>query len=121
MYYLFLAIAIVSEAIATMALKSLQKAGPITLDLAAARTVALPAVICMVGYGLFLFFFGKALGSIQIGIAYSTLAGVGTVLVTILAVLVHDQKIDLAAVTGIVLIILGVLVIYLFSEIRVRD
>ncbi|MEK6247308.1 MAG: SMR family transporter, partial [Planctomycetales bacterium] len=89
--------------------------------LAATKAVAGPAVICMVGYGMFLFFFGKALSSIQIGVAYSTLAGVGTVLVTILAVIFHGQKIDMPAVAGILLIILGVLVIYMFSEVRVRD
>ena len=43
-------------------------------------------------------------------------SGAGTVLITLIGVLVYRQKIDLAGIAGIALIIAGVLVLNLLSK-----
>ena len=66
MAHLYLAIAIVSEVIATTALKASD-----------AFTKPLPSAVVVVGYGLAFYFLSLCLRSIQIGVAYAIWAGVG--------------------------------------------
>ncbi|MNF07804.1 Multidrug transporter EmrE [compost metagenome] len=51
-----------------------------------------------------------------LGIVYAIWSGMGIVLVSIAAVFVYQQKLDLPAVLGMGLIIAGVLVINLLSK-----
>ena len=102
---LTLAIAIVAEVIATTALK--QSAG---------FTRPLPLVITAIGYAVAFWFLAIALEKIPTGIAYAIWSGVGIVLITALAWLVHGQKLDAPAFAGIGLIMAGVLVLNLFSK-----
>ena len=48
--------------------------------------------------------------------AYAIWAGLGVVLVAAIAWLVHGQKLDFAAILGMVLIIAGVIVMNVFSK-----
>ena len=48
--------------------------------------------------------------------AYAIWSGVGVALVTLFGVLIYDQKLDLAAVSGIVLIMSGVVIMFCFSD-----
>lgn len=100
-----LTIAIVAEVIATTALK--QSAG---------FTRPLPMVVTAVGYAIAFWFLAIALEKIPTGIAYAIWSGVGIVLITALAWLVHGQKLDAPAFAGIGLIMAGVLVLNLFSK-----
>lgn len=51
-----------------------------------------------------------------LGIVYAIWSGLGIVLVSIAAVFIYQQKLDLPAVVGMGLIIAGVLVINLLSK-----
>ncbi len=104
-YWVFLAVAIVSEVIATSALKSSE-----------GFTKPGPTLLVAVGYVLAAYLLSLTLRAIPVGIAYAIWAGLGVVLVGIVSWLVHGQKLDLPAVLGMGLIVLGVAVINLFSK-----
>lgn len=53
---------------------------------------------------------------IPLGIAYAIWSGLGIVLVSVAAIFIYQQKLDLPAIIGMLLIIVGVLVINLFSK-----
>lgn len=103
--WIYLAIAIVSEVIATSCLK-----------LSDGFTKLWPSVVVVVGYGLAFFFLSLTLRSMSIGVAYAVWSGVGIVLTAIIAWVVFGQKLDAAGFVGIGLIIAGVLVLNLFSR-----
>ena len=101
--YLFLAI--VSEVIATASLKSTE-----------GFTKPIPSIIVLVGYCAAFYFLSLTLDTISIGVAYAIWSGVGVATITVVSFFLYDQKIDLAGILGIGLIIAGVIVLRLFSE-----
>ncbi|MBB1089109.1 Qac family quaternary ammonium compound efflux SMR transporter [Lysobacter sp. SG-8] len=103
--WLFLAIAIIGEVVATSALKSSE-----------GFTKALPSVVVVVGYGVAFYFLSLALKAIPVGIAYAIWAGLGIVLVTAIAWAFHGQKLDAWAFLGMGLIVSGVAVLNLLSK-----
>jgi small multidrug resistance pump len=109
MEYLYLAIAIVSEVIATSSLKATE----------GFRQLG-PTLIVVVGYVLSFYFLTLSLQNIPMGIAYAIWSGIGIVLIAIAGVVLYKQQIDLAAVLGMALIVAGVLVINLFSKTTVH-
>jgi small multidrug resistance pump len=105
MGYIYLAIAIVAEVVATNALKASEeftKLGPI--------------ILVIVGYGIAFYFLSLVLRTIPIGIAYAIWAGLGIVLVAIVAAVVFKQMPDTPAIIGMILIISGVVVMNVFSK-----
>ncbi|WP_440030377.1 SMR family transporter, partial [Chromobacterium amazonense] len=58
----------------------------------------------------------QTLRHIPVGIAYALWSGIGIVLISLIAWLLYGQKLDLAAIVGMGLIIAGVAVINLFSN-----
>lgn len=107
--WVFLVGAIVSEVIATAALKS-----------SSGFTNLLPSLVVGVGYLLSFYLLSMTLNSIPVGVAYAVWSGVGIALITFIGWFWHRQPLDIAAVTGILLILVGVLVIYFFSETNVN-
>lgn len=105
MAYLYLFIAILAEVIATNALKASD-----------GFTVLWPSVFCVVGYGVAFYFLSLVLRTIPVGVAYAIWAGLGIVLVAVVAAVWFGQRPDLPAMIGMGLIILGVVVIHLFSK-----
>ena len=103
--WIFLAIAIVGEVVATSALKSSE-----------GFTRLLPSVVVVAGYGVAFYFLSLALKSIPVGIAYAVWAGLGIVLVSVIAWTLHGQKLDSWAFLGIGLIVCGVAVLNLLSN-----
>jgi small multidrug resistance pump len=103
--YLYLAIAIAAEVIATTSMKALD-----------GFNKPLPLVLVVVGYGLSLWLLSLVVKTIPIGIAYAVWAGLGIVLVSIAALFVYEQKLDLPAIIGMSMIVAGVVVIQLFSS-----
>jgi small multidrug resistance pump len=101
----FLFAAILSEVIATTALK-----------FSAGFTRLVPGVIVVAGYGVSFYLLSLSLRTIPIGMAYAIWSGVGIVLTAAIGAMVWQEKLDLAQIIGILLIILGVLVINLFSH-----
>jgi small multidrug resistance pump len=107
--YVYLAIAIVSEVVATTALKA-----------SASFTRPLPTVLVVAGYCAAFYFLSLCLNSIAVGVAYAVWSGVGIVLVTTAAAIIYRQVPDAWAMAGMALIIAGVVVLNLFSNSAVR-
>lgn len=105
MAYLYLAVAIVAEVVATSALKSTE-----------GFTRLLPSVIVAAGYATAFYCLSLTLRDIPVGISYAIWSGVGIILVTGIAWLGYGQALDLPALAGLALIIAGVVVINLFSK-----
>ncbi|MDR1484358.1 MAG: multidrug efflux SMR transporter [Planctomycetaceae bacterium] len=105
MKWLFLAIAILSETVATSALKSSDGFKNI-----------IPSIIVVVGYLISFYFLSLTLKQIPIGIAYAVWSGVGIVLISAFGYFVFKQVLDIPAIIGLSLIIIGVFVINLFSK-----
>lgn len=103
--WLFLSIAIVSEVVATSALKSSN-----------GFTQLWPSLVVVAGYAAAFFFLSLTLRTIPVGIAYAIWSGVGIVLVTFIAWLVFGQALDVPAIAGLALIIAGVVVLNVFSR-----
>ena len=105
MNWFYLAVAIIAEVIATSFLKSSE-----------GFTRWVPSLIVAIGYSAAFFFLSLTLRTIPIGIAYGIWSGVGIVLVTGIAWVAFNQKLDVAGILGILLIIAGVVVIKVFSK-----
>lgn len=103
--YLYLAIAIVAEVIATSALKASD-----------GFTKAGPTMVVAAGYGVAFYFLSLVLKTVPVGVAYALWSGVGIVLIATIGWLVMKQTLDAGAIVGIALIVAGVLVIQLFSK-----
>jgi small multidrug resistance pump len=103
--FLFLAIAILFETVATSALKSSQQFTKLT-----------PTVITFIGYAGAFYFLSLALKTVPIGIAYAIWSGVGIVLITLIGAFYYKETPDLPAIIGLFLILAGVIVINVFSK-----
>ena len=104
MAYACLLVAILAEVTATFCL---------TLSHGFTRPV--PSCVTVVGYGVAFYALSLALRTIPTGVAYAIWSGVGTVLITLVCRVVLGQKLDLAAIGGMALILAGVLVMNLLS------
>ncbi|MDD2767892.1 MAG: SMR family transporter [Methylococcus sp.] len=105
MPWIHLAIAIVGEVIGTSALKS-----------SAGFTQLWPTLAVVVGYAVAFYFLSLTVDKIPVGISYAIWSAVGIVLVSLIAWLLHGQKLDPPALAGMALIIAGVLVCTLLSK-----
>jgi small multidrug resistance pump len=105
MTYLHLAIAIVAEVIATSALKASD-----------GFTRLGPSLFVVVGYAVAFYFLSLTLRTMSIGVAYAIWCGAGIILIALIGWLVLGQKLDIAAILGMVLIVAGVAVINIFSK-----
>ncbi len=103
--WLYLVVAIISEVAATSALKS-----------ADGFTRFWPSTIVVLGYASAFYFLSLTLKFIPVGIVYAIWSGAGTALIALIAWLFMGQKLDLPATVGILLIVLGVIVINVFSK-----
>ena len=102
--------AILSEVIATTVLK-----------LSDGFTKIVPSVIVVIGYGTSFYLLSIGLKVIPIGLAYAIWSDVGIVLTVIAGILIWRESLDWARVIGIIFIILGILVINLFSKITAHQ
>ena len=103
--WVLLAVAIVSEVIATSCLKA-----------AEGFTRLWPSVVVVVGYVLAFYFLSLTLRTIPVGVAYAIWSGVGVALIALSGWLFLGQSLDLPAMIGLALIVAGVAVINVFSQ-----
>lgn len=103
--YLYLAIAIAAEVIATTSMKAID-----------GFNKPLPLLLVVGGYGIAFWMLTLVVRTIPVGIAYAIWAGLGIVLVSVAALFLYQQKLDLPAMLGMGLIVSGVVVIQLFSQ-----
>ena len=105
MTYLFLMVAIIAEVIATSALKASDS-----------FTRLYPSIITVIGYMVAFYFLSLTLKTIPTGIAYAIWSGVGIILISLIGFFWFKQSLDLPAIIGLALIILGVIVINVFPK-----
>lgn len=105
MKWVYLLLVIVSEVVATSALKSSESFSRLW-----------PSVLTVVGYGVAFYLLSLTLREMPVGIAYAIWSGVGIVLVSLAAVVLFGQKLDLPALIGMGLIVAGVIVINVCSK-----
>jgi small multidrug resistance pump len=109
MNWLILAIAICAEVIATSALKASE-----------GFTRLVPSLLVVIGYSVSFYLLSLTLKVIPIGITYAIWSGLGVVLISLAGWYFYGQKLDLASVIGISLIVSGVMVLNLFSKVPVH-
>ena len=97
--------AVLSEVIGTTALKFSEGFTRLT-----------PSLIVIAGYGLSFYLLALSLKVMPIGIAYAVWSGIGIILTVIAGRILWQESLDWARVTGIGLILLGILIINLFSK-----
>jgi len=105
MGYLYLSVAILAEVVATSALK-----------LSEEFTKLGPSIVVIIGYGVAFYFLSLVLKTIPVGIAYAIWSGIGIVLIGIAGAVFFKQIPDTPALIGMGLIILGVVIINVFSK-----
>jgi small multidrug resistance pump len=103
--YVYLAIAILAEVIATSSLKA-----------TAEFTRPWPSLLVIAGYGIAFYCLTLSLRVIPVGIAYAIWSGLGIVLVATAGYVLYRQKLDAPALLGMAMILGGCLVINLFSK-----
>lgn len=106
MPYVLLALAIVAEVLGTTALKASH-----------GFTRLMPSLLVVAGYGCAFFLLSLSLRTFSLGFAYAVWSGLGVVLVAVAGVLIYGEKLDAAGALGIAMIIGGVVVLNLFSNV----
>ncbi|WP_368869182.1 SMR family transporter [Proteus terrae] len=101
----YLMLAIISEVIATTMLKASDGFSRLY-----------PSIVVVIGYCLSFWALSQVVRVMPLGIAYAIWSGLGIVLVSVAAVFLYQQQLDLPAIVGMALIIAGVLVINLLSK-----
>ncbi|MFZ4213576.1 DMT family transporter [Pantoea endophytica] len=103
--YVILAISIVAETIATTMMKASQGFSRL-----------IPSVVVVIGYAISFYGLSQVVKHMNVGIAYSIWAGMGIFLVSVMSYFFYNQKLDFAAMAGLMLIGLGIVVIQVFSK-----
>jgi small multidrug resistance pump len=105
MSYVYLAVAILAEVIATTALKRTEQ-----------FTRFWPSLTVAVGYLVAFYFLTLVLDRMSVGVVYAMWSGLGIVLVTIAAAVLYRERPDATAILGMTLIVAGVVLMNLFSK-----
>lgn len=105
MTYVYLLIAIISEVIATSSLKA-----------SAGFTKIYPSIVVVVGYCISFILLSFVLKTMPMGVAYAVWASLGIVFVAVSGYFFFDQKLDIYAILGMIMIIGGVLVMNVISK-----
>ena len=109
MQYLFLSLAIVTEVAGTLLLKASNGFEKWWLGIGA-----------IIFYSLAGLFLAYVLKSMSVGLAYTIWSGVGIALVCIASVFLWQQKFDIYAISGILLILAGTLLITAKSNVLLQ-
>ena len=103
MKWIYLIIAIITEVIATSALKESQGFSKI-----------IPSIIVVVGYSFTFYFMSLTLKEMSVGITYAIWSGMGILLISLIGYFRYNQTLDAPAVLGMLFIGLGILIIRFF-------
>lgn len=101
-YYLLLALAIISEIIATTCLKYSE-----------GFTKILPSFACVIAYIICYVSFSKAITHIHLGIAYAIWCGAGIVATALISFFVFKEKLTMTGIFGMLCIVIGCIVLNL--------
>ncbi|MEM9478558.1 MAG: SMR family transporter [Verrucomicrobiota bacterium] len=104
-HYLYLGLAIIFEVVGTIALR-----------LTDGFSKAIPSTIVVIAYALSFYFLSFTLKTIPVAIAYALWSGIGIILIVLLGWKFLGQALDTPALVGLGFILVGVVVINLFSK-----
>lgn len=104
MEYLYLVIAIAGEVIGTSALKASD-----------GMTRIWPALIVVAGYAIAFYSLSIALKTLPVGVVYAIWSGLGIVSIVIIGICFFDECFTFMHFLGTTLILLGVLLLMLFT------
>jgi len=79
----------------------------------------IPSLVVLIAFGVSLYFMTLTLRTLPVGIMYAFWSGLGIILVTIIGILVYRQVPDVPAIVGMLLIIVGVIVISMYSKMSI--
>ena len=105
MYWLYLFLAISSEVLGTSFLK-----------LSNGFSVLYPSLIAVCCFLFSFYFLSLTLKYVPVGIIYAIWSGAGIFFISLIGVIFFKQSLDIAALIGMSLIILGVIIIYTLSD-----
>ena len=103
--YLILALAVLFETVGTTALKASEQ-----------FTKVGPSIVVILAYAISFYLLSITLRTMSVGIVYALWSGLGIVMIATIGWIVFGQKLDLAALAGLAMIIGGIVVIHLFSN-----
>ena len=103
--YIYLGIAIVTEVVATSALKASEGFSRLG-----------PSLVTILGYAIAFYCLSLTLRTIPVGVAYAIWSGLGIVLISAVGWIWFRQALDLPAMIGLGLIVAGVIVVNAFSR-----
>ncbi|OON41502.1 multidrug DMT transporter [Izhakiella australiensis] len=102
--YMLLLVSVIAETIATSMVKASD-----------GFTRLVPSLIVVIGYAISFYGLSHVVKVLNLGIAYAIWAGLGIILVSMISYFYYHQKLDMPAIVGIAFIIIGVVIINLFS------
>ena len=104
MPWIYLTFAIAMEVVGTSALK-----------MSDGFTRLSPSLVVIGGYGLSFYLLALALRHIPVGAAYAVWSGMGVVFITLIGRFYFGQRLETPALAGIAFIIVGVVMVQVFS------
>ena len=104
-HYIYLFAAVLAETIGTSALQASQQ-----------FTKLWPSLLVIVAYAISFYLLSLTLRYMPVGVMYALWSGLGILLIAIIGWLVFGQKLDLAAIIGMALIVGGIVIIQVFSK-----
>jgi small multidrug resistance pump len=105
MSYFYLIVAVIFEVIGTAGLQASEQ-----------FTKPKPLILTAIGYAAAFYFLSLVLRTMPVGIAYALWSGFGMIFITLIGLVWFGQRLDWPALTGLVLILAGVITINLFSK-----
>ena len=105
--YILLAISIILEITATGSLKATE-----------GFTRWIPSLISVVAISGCMFFMSHVMKILPVGITYATWSGVGIVALTLIGIVKYKQIPNLATLFGLSLIVIGVIIVNVMSDIK---
>lgn len=94
----------------------LEVAGTTFLQMSEQFTKLVPTLLMAACYLIAFYFLTLAIKTIPIGLAYAIWSGLGILLISLIGYVVFRQSLDVAAIIGLGLIIVGVIVVNVFSK-----
>jgi|TARA_B110000240_G_scaffold91661_1_gene104158 small multidrug resistance pump len=105
--YLYLILAISLEVIGTSSLKASE-----------GFTILKPSILSIISYSACFYFLALTFKNFEsIGYVYAVWSGFGIVLLTLVGIFYFKNQMDVAGIIGLSLIILGVIILNIFSKI----
>lgn len=105
MPYIILFLAVLAETIGTTALQASQQFSKLG-----------PTLVVFATYAISIALLGWALKYMPVGVAYAIWSGLGILFIAIIGFLVFGQRLDLPAVIGVTMILVGIVIIQVFSK-----